>query len=113
MGISGTHRQHRGFPPSDSRFLFRLSLIAGLVAGSFLLASRLLGYLQPEEYSYLRIALQTLGLCLAFPIGLSFAMWTSDTPAAEAWYTRFGAIMMFAVIPILIVLAFVRTIFGG
>lgn len=113
MSISGTHRRHRGLPPSDTRFLLWLSLIAGIVAGSFLLAFRLLGYLQPDEYSYLTIALQTLGMSLAFPIGLTFAIWISDTPAAEIWYTRLGAIIIFVVIPLLIVLAIVRTIFGG
>lgn len=105
-------RKTRGLSRSATRFLFWVSGTAGIAAGLFLLTLRLLGYLQPNEYTYFRIALETFGLSLAFPIGLTVAMWFSDSPAFELWELLLGAIIVFVILPLSLILSFFYVVLG-
>jgi len=100
------------FLRSLNRFTFATALSLGLLGGFVLLTLRWRGLLDPNEYTYGRIAFQAFWIGLAFPIVLCTGFWVTGLKGARKWFERIGFIMLFIVIPTMVILALIRFIIG-
>ena len=100
------------FLRSLNRFTFAAASSLGLLAGVTLLALRWRGLLDPNEYTYSRIAFQTFWIGLAFPTALCTMFWITGLEGSRKWFERIGFVMLFALIPAMVILALTRFIIG-
>ena len=83
---------------------------AGLIGAVSLISLRLHGLLPPDEYSFTLIALHSIAIGLLMPLCLTTAFHVSAMPKMKVWFERLGALMLFAILPIIILLGIIQWI---
>lgn len=76
--------------------------LAGAIGFSVLTLLRITDQLPFDEYTYTRIVLHSLAIGVAMPLCLSTALRVTATPGMQVWLERLGTLILFAVIPVVV-----------
>ena len=83
---------------------------ASIAVAILFVTLRLSGLLPADEYPYSRIAIQSLIVGLLLPLFLRSMFWTTSLEGSQIWFERLGALIMFVVCPLMIILAIVKAV---
>ncbi len=86
--------------------------LAGLIGGGTQAWLRLTGQIPSDECAYTQITLYSIAIGLLLPLCLTTAFHIASLPRMQVWFERLGALILFVVLPLLVLLGIFEWIVG-